>query len=119
MPPIKTIVIGLIAVLIIVALISIKSCDNANEHAAQSEQTTRSTNAHSGAAEVAVATVVHSSEREASINEIVETAAKEISNAEGSNQKITPAMRAAALRAACRLRDYSEHPACQVHRANP
>lgn len=103
--------------LIVVTLLStlaVGKCVLDNRAAKQAEQTTRSSDAIATAAEQAVATITNSSNREASVDEVVAQAAKEIDNAPTSS-----AARAAALNAVCVLPEYRLDPACAVRKPAP
>jgi len=117
--PVIRLVIGLAFILAIVAFFSMRSCESQREKAAQAKQEARSADAYAGAAKEAVATITDRSAAEEDLRQVVHEAAKDIANAEGSDQPIPPAARNAALRAACQLRDYRDHPACAVLPANP
>ena len=103
----------------LIAFLSMRGCKDSRQEAQQAQQDTRSADAYAGAAKGAVLTVVKRSEEEVALKEVVNEAAKDIANAEGSEQAIPPAARAAALRAACRLPDYRDEPACQVQPTRP
>lgn len=106
--------IGLVIVSVIV--LTVATCSGRGKEAAQAKQDSKTASATTEAAKDAVAAVVERAEADASINEIVTEAAKDIANAEGSDQAIPPAARNAALRAACRLLSYAHDPACKVFR---
>lgn len=102
--------IGIIALAVIATVgIGIGYCSLQRTATGQAKQTTRSSEAIADAAEQAVATVINTNEREASVDAVVAQAAKEIDNAPD------PATaRAAAFRAVCGLPEYSRDPACAV-----
>ncbi len=109
-----------IFIALIVGFLTVQSCMDRGRKAAQARQDARSADAYSKAAEGAVATVSARSEAEAELKDVVAEAAVDIAKAEGSENAIPPAARAAALRAACRLREYANHPACvRLLEANP
>ena len=101
---------GLAALLI--GGLGIAKCSHDARKAVQARQDAKAAEAYADAAKDAVATVAASAGREAALKDIVTEAAKDIANAEGSNEAIPPAARAAALRSACRLPNYSNHPTC-------
>lgn len=103
----------------LLALASLSMCRNSRQDAAQARQDARTASATTEAAKDAVATVVARSDAEAGLRQVVNEAAKDISNAEGSNQPIPPAARDAALRAACRLPNYHDEPACALLQPRP
>ena len=103
----------------IVILLLIKGCTSQREAAEQAKHESRTATAYTEAAKEAVETVAARSNGEAELKEVVAVAAKEIANAEGSNQPITPDVRDAALYGACSLPNYRDEPACRVHRADP
>lgn len=112
----------LIAVIVIAAvlgLLYVESCVSGREAAEQNKQTSRSADAHSTAAKVAVDKVATRAGEHVELKDVVAEASKEIASAEGSKNAITPDVRAAARRAACRLPNYREHPACKMQPANP
>jgi hypothetical protein len=79
---------------------------------AQARSDAKSAEAYATSAGEAVNAVAAAAGREAALKDVVTEAAKEIANAEGSNEAIPPAARAAALRSACRLPNYANHPTC-------
>ncbi len=107
------------AILLIITIISLRSCAGSRQAAEQAKQTSRSEAAYSTAAKVAVDKVTQRAAEEGELKEVVADAAKELANAEGSEQAIPPAARVAALRAACRLPNYRDEPACQVQPTRP
>lgn len=108
----RVILIGLVA-LCVIGFFTVRSCQESRREAAEARQQAKEVSAYADAAEGAVAAVSARSEAEAELKDVVAVAAKEISNAEGSDQAIPPAARDAALRAACRLPNYSSDPACR------
>jgi hypothetical protein len=111
--------IALAVLALVVAFLASRSCSSSRQEARQAKHETKTAGAYSEAAKEAVATVAARAEGEAELREVVAEAAKEISYAEGSEQKIAPGARDAALRAACRLPNYRDEPACRLLAANP
>lgn len=105
-----------LAVLAIIALISMKMCSSGHQEAEQAKQDSRTSGAYTQAAMNAVDMVEARTGEEAELKEVVAEAAKDIANAEGSDQTIPPAARDAALRGACRLPNYRDEPACVLLR---
>lgn len=99
------IVAGVLFALVFFAVVQSCTSDDTD----QVEQTTRSSEAIANAAENAVATVINANERDASIDEIVSQAEKEIDNAPNA-----AVARAATIRAVCLLAEYRNDPACAV-----
>lgn len=114
--PILRIALFAVAILAVVALISMKMCSSGRQEAEQAKQDSRTATAYTEAAKDAVATIEARSGEEAELKEVVAEAAKDIANAEGSDQAIPPAARDAALRGACRLPNYRNEPACRLLR---
>lgn len=106
----------IIAMVVLVAIIggAVWTCSNRGQRAAQAGRDAVEAEAYASAAEDAVSTVVAGQDRDATIDEIVEDAIEEIEDAEGADAEINPAVRAAARRAACRLRSYRDEPECAV-----
>jgi hypothetical protein len=104
----KPVFYGVLA-LLVAAILSVGYCSLKRGAAEQAEQTTKSSEALADSAEQAVAVVINSNEREASVDAVVAQAEKEIDNAPDP-----VARRAAALRAVCGLPEYSRDPACAV-----
>lgn len=110
-PAILAIVIAI--VVLIGTIILLRSCQD--DGGAQIEQSTKAAEAYSDAAAEAVNTVVSANDREASVDQVVTQATKEIDNAHDPD-----AARLAVIRATCRLRAYSRESACiAMQRANP
>ncbi len=104
----------ILGVILAVCAFGVARCIWKGGAAQQAEQTTKSGEALADAAENAVETVTNAHAREASIDTIVEEAAKEIDNAPSPE-----AARAATLRAVCVLEEYRLDPACTVQQPNP
>lgn len=92
--------------------LGIFKCSYDARQAAQARSDAKAAEAYATSAGEAVNAVAAAAGREAALKDIVTEAAKEIANAEGSNEAIPPAARAAALRSACRLPNYQHHPTC-------
>lgn len=104
----------LFAIVLLIALGSIRSCMDRGKEAAQAKQDAKSADAYAGAAKEAVATVVERANKDSSVDVIVEAATLEIDNAENP-----VAARAAVIASLCGLRAYSQRPECKVHKPNP
>jgi hypothetical protein len=91
-----------------------RACKDNRQEAAQAKHETLTAGAYTEAAKEAVETIEARSGEEAELKEVVAEAAKDIANAEGSDQAIPPAARDAALRGACRLPDYRDEPTCRL-----
>lgn len=100
-----------LAVLLIGGL-GIVKCQHDARKAMQARSDSKAAEAYATSAGEAVNAVAAAAGREAALKDVVTEAAKDIANAEGSNQAIPPAARAAALRGACKLRQYANHPSC-------
>lgn len=101
-------------VLLLVSILGLAKCGYDAKQAAQARSDAKAAEAYATAAGEAVDTVAASAGREAELKDIVTEAAKDIANAEGSDEAVPPAARAAALRAACKLRSYADHPSCRA-----
>jgi len=110
---VKGAIIGAL-VLALVALVAVRSCTGIREVAEQSKQDARSGEALAGAASVAVELVIERADEEATVNELVAEAIKEIENAP-SDQAAGDAARAAI----CGLPNFSDDPACAVQPVHP
>lgn len=97
---------------LLIGTLGIVKCQHDAKRAAQSRSDAKAAEAYATSAGEAVNAVAAAAGREAALKDVVTEAAKDIANAEGSNQAIPPAARAAALRGACRLRQYANHPSC-------
>lgn len=103
----------LIAMLLLIGRCSYEAVFKSGK-AAQAEQTTRSADALSNAAEHAVETVIQSSGRDASIDEVVIRASKDIDNAQDP-----VAARDAVINSVCDLAEYNNDPACKLRGSHP
>ena len=92
--------------------LGIVKCSYDARKAAQARVDAKAAEAYATSAGEAVNAVAASAGREAALKDVVIEAAKDIAQAEGSTNEIPPAARDAALRSACKLRQYSSHPAC-------
>lgn len=106
--------IVIVAVLLLIALGSIRSCMDRGKEAAQAKQDVKSADAYAGAAKEAVATVVERANKDASVDAIVAAATLEIENAENP-----VAARAAVIASLCGLQSYAKRPECALHKPNP
>lgn len=109
-------VIGLIvaAVLLIVAIgFGVHSCDKRRSAASQARVERSQASAASNSAADAVGTVAASGEAAAASEALTRSNEQQIRAAEGSTDKVKPAVRDAGLQALCRRAAYKNDPRCQ------
>ena len=99
-------------VALLLAALGVGKCSYDAKKAQQARVDAKAAEAYATSAGEAVNAVAAAAGREAALKDVVIEAAKDIAQAEGSTDEIPPAARAAALRSACKLRQYSSHPAC-------
>ena len=87
----KLIVAGAV---VLILLVSVKSCTGARERAAQSQQDARGAKASAETAKDAAATVIANAERNATTDELVAKTVKEMDNVEDPKQSAILARRA-------------------------
>lgn len=97
---------------LVIGVLGLVKCQHDAKKAAQIRADAKAAEAYAASAGEAVNAVAAAAGREAELKDVVIEAAKDIANAEGSNQSIPPAARTAALRSACKLRQYANHPSC-------
>lgn len=103
-----------IGIALLLGIASVGRCSYDAMKAVQARQDAKAAEAYATSAGEAVNAVAAAAGREAALKDVVTEAAKDIANAEGSNEAIPPAARDAALAAACRLPAYAHHPACRA-----
>ena len=97
------------SVVVLILLVSVKSCTGARERAAQSQQDARGAKASAETAKDAAATVIKRADANATVDELVRETAKEIENAKTPQD----AGRSAHF-AICQLPNYRLDPACKL-----
>lgn len=106
--------IGIVAVLLLVAVLSIKGCMERGDKLEQAKQDVKSADAYAGAAKEAVATVTARAKADTDVDAIVAAATLEIDNAENP-----VAARAAVISSVCGMQSYRNRPECKMLPANP
>lgn len=100
---------ALIIIVLTIMLLSLTQCDRDNKEAVQAQQTTRSTEAVASAAANAVAALEDRTITERAIDDAVQTATKEINDAQSTEE-----VYAAVKSALCGRAAYVNDPACRV-----
>lgn len=113
-------IIAVLAVLLLVGgFLGVRSCQRANERAAQSRVDRGQGEAFKGSAGEAVNVITGVAANESAGAAIGRENEEEIRNAKGSDQRVDPAANNAGLRALCRRASRRSDPACRVFQPDP
>jgi hypothetical protein len=116
MPKLSAQIIGLIALVVLVALVVFggpAACNKIRSLGAQSRVDRSQFDASTNSAADAVGTVAASGEATAASEELTRANERDIRNAQGSSDKVNPAARDAGLTALCKRPAYKDEPRCK------
>lgn len=111
------IAMGVIAVVLLLGFLQVRSCQQARQQAAQSKVDRAQADAASKSAIDALATQSAAHRREQESEAMTGTNRKEIRDAQGANDAVNPAVSDAGLRSLCRRAAYRNDDRCRVFRA--
>lgn len=108
-----------VAVAIVAILLLLSQCSALRTAGTKARVDQEQTGALSNSAADAVTTVANSGAREAASEELTRTNEKDIRDAEGADEAVTPAVRDAGLRSLCRRDAYRDSERCRLLAARP
>lgn len=111
------IAMGVIAVVLLLGFLQVRSCQQARQRDAQSKVDRAQADAASKSAADAIATQSEANRREQASEAMTGTNEKEIRNAQGAGDRVNPDARDAGLRSLCRRAAYRNDDRCRVFRA--
>lgn len=111
------IIAGAVAVVLLIGFFQIRSCNASRQREAESKLEKGQMGALSNSAADAVNTQGAANARERESEDLTRSNEREIRNAQGANQPVTPDANAAGLRALCRRAAYRDTERCRLLRA--